>query len=207
MQGKKTFNAYCDWIDTFDELDDDQAGKLIKHLLRYVNDLNPVPPDQLTKLLFAPIKNTLKRDLQKWLLVCERNRKNGQKGGRKPGEPKQTQTNPLGSSGPQSNPNEPDKDRDRDKEKEVIKPVFSFSKALIEKGFDKYLVEDYLKNRKAKKLPNTKTAFEGFIREMEKTNHDPNELFRHIVESGWGAFKASWQVKLNGHEQPKRRWA
>lgn len=65
-EGKKSILFYADWITTFDDLKDIEAGRLIKHLLRYVNDQNPTAPDRLTKLMFEPIKNTLKRDLKKW---------------------------------------------------------------------------------------------------------------------------------------------
>ena len=33
---------YVEWIHTVEKLTDEQAGKLMKHLLRYVNDQNPV---------------------------------------------------------------------------------------------------------------------------------------------------------------------
>jgi hypothetical protein len=65
-EGKKSFTAYCDWIETFESLEDEDAGKLAKHLFRYVNDLNPTAEDTLTKVAFAQIKMTLKRDLKKW---------------------------------------------------------------------------------------------------------------------------------------------
>ena len=38
---KKSFLLYCDLIHTVQKLSDDQAGKLFKHVLEYVNDLNP----------------------------------------------------------------------------------------------------------------------------------------------------------------------
>lgn len=65
-EGKKTILIYADWLPMFDGLDDDEAGRLIKHLLRYVNDLNPEAPDKITKVAFEPIKAQLKRDLVKW---------------------------------------------------------------------------------------------------------------------------------------------
>ncbi len=76
---KKSFTAYTDWIDTFDELSDEEAGKLIKHLLKYVNDLNPEAPDRVTKLLFTPMKATLKRDLKKWENKRQQNSANAKK--------------------------------------------------------------------------------------------------------------------------------
>lgn len=63
---KKTILIYADWIHSFENLDDDEAGKLIKHFFRYVNDLNPTPPDKITKIAFEPIKQHLKRDLVKY---------------------------------------------------------------------------------------------------------------------------------------------
>ena len=79
---KKAFVAYCDWLESFEELTDEEAGKLIKHLLRYVNDQNPEPPDRITQMCFIPIKQSLKRDLRKYEERAERSRMNGANGGR-----------------------------------------------------------------------------------------------------------------------------
>lgn len=116
MQGKKSFLLYCDMIHIFEELNNEQAGILIKHIFQYVNDQDPALNDQLLKIAFAPIKNALKKDLEEWLKICERNAKNGSKGGRKknPDEPKEP-------SGFDLNPNNPVKaDKDKDKDKDII---------------------------------------------------------------------------------------
>ncbi len=84
---KKSFIAYCDWVETFDELTDEEAGKLAKHLFRYVNDQDPEAPDRLTKMLFIDLRRALKRDLKKYEGYIEKQRENGAKGGR----PKKTQ--------------------------------------------------------------------------------------------------------------------
>lgn len=63
---KKSIILYCDLIHTINGLSDDEAGKVFKHLLSYVNDLNPEPPDRLTQIVFEPIKQQLKRDLKSW---------------------------------------------------------------------------------------------------------------------------------------------
>jgi hypothetical protein len=76
MEGKNNIVIYRDWISIFESLTDDEAGKLIKHFYRYVNDLNPEAPDRLTALLFEPIKQTLKRDLRKYESICLKNRDN-----------------------------------------------------------------------------------------------------------------------------------
>jgi hypothetical protein len=65
-ENKKSFILYCDQKGVWDKLDDAQAGRLIKHIILYVNDDNPVAPDFITELAFEPIKQSLKRDLKKW---------------------------------------------------------------------------------------------------------------------------------------------
>lgn len=71
-ENKKSFIFYCDWQTTFNELPDNEAGILIKHLLAYVNDENPTTENLLIKAVFANIKNQLKRDLKKWEDIREK---------------------------------------------------------------------------------------------------------------------------------------
>jgi len=63
---KKGFVLYADQKELFDQLSDEKAGQLIKHIFEYVNDDNPVSDDLFLNLAFTPIKQQLKRDLQKW---------------------------------------------------------------------------------------------------------------------------------------------
>lgn len=85
-EGKKSFVLYADYKHTFELLTDEQAGKLIKHLLRYVNDENPEMGDILLKIAFEPIKRQLKRDLVDWETKREKRVSAGHLGGLKSGE-------------------------------------------------------------------------------------------------------------------------
>ena len=76
---KNSFLLYCDIIHTVEKLNDAQAGKLFKHLLKYVNDQNPIPEDIVTEIAFEPIRQSLKRDLLKYEGIRERNRENANK--------------------------------------------------------------------------------------------------------------------------------
>ena len=78
-ENKKSFIAYADWKETFDALDNEKAGELIKHIFAYVNDENPVSEDMLINAVFANIKHTLKRDLKKWEKQHEQRKKAGKK--------------------------------------------------------------------------------------------------------------------------------
>jgi len=77
---KKSFLLYCDLIHTVHKLSDEQAGKLFKHVLEYVNDLNPKTEDLLTEVCFEPIKQNLKRDLRKYEEIRKKKSEAGKKG-------------------------------------------------------------------------------------------------------------------------------
>jgi hypothetical protein len=70
-QNKKSFVVYSDWNGMFKALPDEVAGKLMKHILSYVNDENPKTEDFVINALFEQIKATLKRDLDKWQKAVE----------------------------------------------------------------------------------------------------------------------------------------
>lgn len=64
--GKKSFVLYTDLIHTVKKMPNEKAGELFKHVLEYVNDLDPKTNDLIIELSFEPIKQQLKRDLNKW---------------------------------------------------------------------------------------------------------------------------------------------
>ena len=65
-QAKKSFVLYADLIHTIEKMPTEKAGELFKHILRYVNDQEPETDDLIVNLTFEPIKQQLKRDLQKF---------------------------------------------------------------------------------------------------------------------------------------------
>lgn len=65
-QDKKGFILYADQKELFQQLPDEKAGELIKHIFLYVNDENPISDDLIINLAFTPIKQQLKRDLLKF---------------------------------------------------------------------------------------------------------------------------------------------
>ena len=74
---KKSFLLYTDVHHTVKHLSDEQAGKLFKHILSYVNDENPTTDDPITNIAFEPIKQSLKRDLKKYQEIKKRRSKAG----------------------------------------------------------------------------------------------------------------------------------
>lgn len=91
-ENKKSIIVYAEWIEKFEALSDEEAGKLIKHFFRYVNDLNPEAPDRITEISFISIKQSLKRDLKHWEATKESRSKAGKIGGIKSGESRKKQS-------------------------------------------------------------------------------------------------------------------
>ena len=108
-ENKKSFLLYCDLIHTVEHLSDEDAGKVLKWVLDYVNDGDPEPLKGLLAAVCEPIKQQLKRDLKKYESIVDRNSKNGAKGGR-PKKPKK----PTGLIGLIEKPKEADSDTDTD---------------------------------------------------------------------------------------------
>jgi hypothetical protein len=86
-EGKKTFIFYSDWINMVNEMPDEDAGVLLKHILLYVNDQNPETDNILVKMAFGHMKPLIKDDLKRWESIRKKRKEAGAKGG------KQTQAN------------------------------------------------------------------------------------------------------------------
>ena len=169
-ENKKSFLLYCDLLEVAKELDDKSRGELFLYILKYVNDLNPEPPNELIKMLFIPIKQQLKRDLKKYENICNRNKTNGSKGGR-PKKPKQ----PNGLTGNPKEPKQPDIDivNDIDKVRVLLnahtswKELTQKNNKISDKDF-KRLVESFLPNLKEEnKAPEQKRHFTQWLKYQE----------------------------------------
>lgn len=77
--GKKSFVLYADLLKSVDHLTDEELGRLFKHILEYVNDMNPTLKDRLLLTAWKPIERSLKEDLVKWEKQLEQRRQAGKK--------------------------------------------------------------------------------------------------------------------------------
>lgn len=78
---KKSFILYSDIRETFTALTDEEAGQLIKHILTYVNGIEPIIENRIVKILFEPIKAQLIRDAEKWNQIIDKRKEAGKLGG------------------------------------------------------------------------------------------------------------------------------
>jgi hypothetical protein len=200
-ENKKSFVLYSDSKGLIDQLPDDIAGRLFKHIFAYVNDEDPISEELILNIAFEPIKTQLKRDLVKWSNQTEQRRQAGLKSA----EIRKRNSTEVNERSISSTDNVNVSVNDNVSEnvsesvillKKETKSIFSFERSLIEYGFDKNLVTDWLKVRKTKKATNTQTAFNKFIEEVEQRSCNINEILEICVEKSWSGFKWTWVDNL-----------
>jgi hypothetical protein len=180
-ENKKSFLLYCDLIHTIEKMPKEKAGELFLHILKYVNDENPITEDLIISLTFEPIKQQLKRDLKVYENICNRNKENGFKGGR-PKKPKE----PNGLLGNPKKPKKADTDNDTDNDTLLIpteieflnfcKEIKEFNYTELEYSYkSKYQtwVADKWKDGNGQKIKNWKAKIRNtapFLKPIKQTN-------------------------------------
>ena len=190
-ENKKSFILYCDIIHTIEKLDDVDAGKLFKHVLRYVNDMNPETDHLITQIAFEPIKQQLKRDLVKYVNLCERNKINSKNAGR----PKKSSGligNPKKSSGLIGLQKESKKsDNDNDNVNDILK-----RKNILKKKLDEY-VQEYGKQ----------LIYDFFLYWSEHGDNDRKMRFEKERTFGIKARLNTWKNRANGkYDNPNQKF-
>lgn len=198
-ENKKSFVLYTDSKGLIDQLPDEIAGRLFKHIFAYVNDENPISEELILNIAFEPIKNQLKRDLVKWSNQTDQRRQAGLKSAeirkRNATSVNERSISSTDNVNVSVSVNDSVSDNVTDSVillKKETKSIFSFERSLLDYGFDRQLVEDWLKVRKTKKATNTETAFKNFIAELEQRTCNINEVLEICVEKSWSGFKWSW---------------
>lgn len=68
-----------------------------------------------------------------------------------------------------------------------------FIEGLMKIGVEEQTAIDWVKQRKVKRLSNTKTALKSTVRELGKIpDKSPNELLEFAITKGWGGFMAEY---------------
>jgi len=210
--GKKNILVYRDWIHQFDKLTDEEAGQLIKHFFRYVNDQDPEPPNRIVEICFEPIKETLKRYFQKWEATLEGKSRAGLASAEKR---KQNQQVLTGVESVEQNPTNP-----TDKVKVSVKDNVSVNdnESVNEKPLlapEILQKSNLFRKPNIPELPDVQFAFTqlGGTKEMAQTFYEKNEAlgwflsggpitnFRNLVPSfikNWKLYENKTNGKSNG---------
>ncbi len=107
-ENKNSFIIYTDWKQDFEFLTNEEAGKLIKHLLQFASDENPSIENEDRLLQFAAqkMKAVMKKDLKKYQAVIQKRSEAGKKGGINSGKSRtsnQNEANEANASTPKQN--------------------------------------------------------------------------------------------------------
>ena len=161
-ENKKGFVLYADQKLIFDDLSNEEAGVLIKHIFSYVNDENPTLSDRFLDMAFKSIKLQLKRDLVKYEAVRKRNSENARK-----------RWDAVALSGIPKDTKNADKDN------------------VTDKGKDK-VIKDNIDIRKLKFADTLKPFVEKYGKEMIRAFYDywvepnkSNTKFRQELQKTW----------------------
>ena len=82
-------------------------------------------------------------------------------------------------------------------------PKFNFKAELLALGVNEEILSDWLVVRKTKKASNTKTAFNGLMKEITKSGLMVNDAIEYAASKSWSGFKAQWYL----NEQPNQQGA
>ncbi|MDM1499080.1 DUF6291 domain-containing protein [Myroides odoratimimus] len=215
-EDKKSFVGYSDWISTFDMLSNEEAGKLIKHLLAYVNDKNPEDlEDRVLKVAFEPIKNQLKRDLKKYDKIRLKRIEAGKLGGQQRSKnqankasatnAKQNQANQAVNGNVNDNVTVNGNVNDILLEKETKGDINQNEKIEEFNSTDLYTEETFQKKVAPKKRFSIPTIEEIQEYCFERNNQvNPEKFFDHYESNGWQVGKAKmkdWKAAIRTWEK------
>ncbi len=166
---KKSFLLHIDSLEILDELSNEQCGLLFK-ACRDFNLGVEINLDPVLSLVFFSFKKQFERDLEKYKTIADRNKANGNKGGRPRKE--QNPNEPKKPSGLIDNPSEPkkadnDNDNDNDSDSDSKKEITTTS-AKDNPSFDlfKYWCDVMGKNLSTSKLtPKRDKAIKARLKE------------------------------------------
>ena len=122
-ENKKSFVLYADLISVVEKLvikdrenNTNYAGELFLHILKYVNDKEPVPIDFIIEMTFEPIRLQLKRDLHKYETIKDKRSSAGKKSAeiKKQNATKSTSVESVAECSTLSTVNDNDNDNDND---------------------------------------------------------------------------------------------
>ena len=185
---------YRSFYEAINDLPEENQLAVYKSIFEYTLNFNEIPLTGISKTIFTLIKPQLDANNKKFA--------NGKKGGR-PIEEKQTETKKEPKENQtetktktNENVNENDNEKENENKNKLPPTAFSMYRSLLDLGAEKTLINDWLKVRKTKKATNTKTALDGFISQVKKSNKDLNSVLKICIENSWSGFKVSWLENL-----------
>ena len=189
---RKAFNFLRSYFDVLNKIekDEDKLAFLISIINKQFLDEDPKELNFLVDLCYLSQKHAIETSVKGWKRVNKTDVM---------GDPTtDPTTNPT--TNPITNPQEEEveeEEKEEEKEKKQKASVFNFRKELLNLGGNEQLVSDWLMVRNKKKSANTKTALNGFLKQVKLTGKDLNFVLEKCVVSNWSGFKSEWLEQTN----------
>jgi hypothetical protein len=219
-ENKKSFVLYSDSQGLVNQLPDDVAGRLLKHIYAYVNDENPVSDELLLNIAFEPIKQHLKRDLVKWQSTRETKSNNGNLGNLKRYNPDLFQKVESGNLALQDAINiaktRKNSHSDNLPSQEVAKLAVNVSvndSVSVSDNVNDIEIKNNIENRKLKFASTLKPFVDVFGRDTIKDFYEywtepnkSNTKFRQELEKTWSLERRlqTWSKNENNFKKPNK---
>jgi hypothetical protein len=192
---KTSFLIHIDSLNILDKITDEQAGKLFKAIHHYHKHGVLPEMELLLEIAVTPFLNQFARDEEKYQRVVDRNRINGEKGGRpaknqldKPRKPSGLFGNPDKPKITQNNPEEPkkpDSDSDSDSDSDNKKEYITAGGVLFSKDFEKVWKEweQFKKEKKQKLIPSTRDKQRAMLAKFDEAT--AIAMLEQSITNGW----------------------
>lgn len=214
---KNALLLYYSYMEQFELLTDDELGRLIRAVMKY--DANGKDPelDGMLQMAFSFIKTDLDANRKKYETRCQKNRDNGQRGGRPKKQLDKTETEK--SERLSEKPKKPDTDiemdmdidNDNDKKKKTKKKTEY--DILIESYSDDSNLTDtlyeFVKMRKTVKSPLTSHALELILKKLDKLAADNTskiEILNNSITNNWKGVYPIKSEPSHSKSPPKTRF-
>lgn len=111
---RNSFVFYKDWKEAIKDLPDEIRLEIYESIIEYATTGNIPMLKPMANIAFNFIKTTIDRDIEKYMSIVDRNKSNGNKGGRPKYKTQKNPNNPLGFLVTQKNPKNLDSDNVND---------------------------------------------------------------------------------------------
>jgi hypothetical protein len=206
---------YLDTDGQWEMLSDEQAGKLIKALFKYVKTGEALETDDgMLKMAFSFISGQYNRDSERYEAKCEKNRQIALEREKKKREERiRNSTNVHEREQTYTNSTDIDKDKDKDKDKDinnnkrkahcVVSVIDSMLSEYTENASLIATIKDFAKFRKQIKAPLTERALKLCLNKLDEladTDERKIKVVEQSIERGW---KGLFPLKEEPKEEKK----
>ena len=199
---KENFLLKTSQISVFNELSDEDAGKLIKGIFEYVQS-KEVTLNGYLKVIFIPIKEEIDKNQERYEKQCEINKENGKKGGAPKGNQNAKKAKTTENNRTVEKTTENNMTHHNHNHNQLINNNINIKNKYYDNIELNNLFIEYLELRKNLKCKNTDRAITLLLNELNK--YDDAIKIEMINQSIMNSWKSVYPLK-NGIAKKEPEW-